>query len=120
VNGDAGYVFGSFSEEFDYGFGLTGIPSARVTIVGELVGRRLGAAGHLTEVAAPHPGLVGVETIRLTASQEATNRVVAVGGIKFNVAAAWLMTANVSRSLTEAGLTAGWVPALSIEYSFGG
>jgi hypothetical protein len=46
--------------------------------------------------------------------------VVAVAGIKCNVAASWLMTANVSHFLTDAGLTAGWVPAFSLEYSFGG
>jgi len=120
MNGDAGYVFGSFSEEFDYGMGMTGMPNSRVTIVGELVGRRLADAARLTEIAAPHPRLVGVETIRLTATPHSTNRVIAVAGIKYNVAAAWLMTANVSHFLTDAGLTAGWIPAVSLEYSFGG
>jgi hypothetical protein len=120
LNADVGYLFGSFSREFDYGAGITVAPSSRVTIVGELVGRRLSAAGHLTEVAAPHPRLIGVETIRLTAIEQATDRVVAVGGMKVNIASAWLITANVSRFLTDAGLTANWIPAVTIEYSFGG
>jgi hypothetical protein len=120
LNADAGYVFGSFSDEFDYGLGMTGMPNSRMTLVGEVVGRRLSDATRLTDVAAPHPRLVGVETIRLTATPDSTNRVVAVAGIKYNVAAAWLMTANVSHFLSEAGLTAGWIPAVSLEYSFGG
>ena len=120
MNGDIGYVFGSFSDEFDYGLGMTGMPNSRVTIVGELVGRRLSDAARLTEVAAPHPLLAGVETIRLTASPHSTNRVVAVAGIKCNLAAAWLVTANVSHFLSDSGLTPGWVPAVSLEYSFGG
>jgi hypothetical protein len=90
-----------------------------VTIVGEVIGRQLADAARLTEVAAPHPRLVGVETIRLTATPQTTNRVVAVAGIKCNIAAAWLVSANVSQFLTDGGLTAAWVPAVSLEYSFG-
>lgn len=120
INGDVGYLFGSFSGELDYGAGVTVAPSSRVTIVGELVGRRLSAAGQLTEVTAPHPTLSGVETIRLTAIDEATARVLAVGGIKVNIGSALLVTANVSRFLSDAGLTANWIPAVSIEYYFGG
>jgi hypothetical protein len=120
VDLDVGYLLGSFTHELDYGVGVTVAPSGRVTVVGELVGRRLDAAGHLTEVTAPHPTLMGVETIRLTAVEQATNRVVAVGGMKVNVASAWLIAASVSRFLTDAGLTATRIPALTAEYSFGG
>lgn len=120
MNADVGYLFGSSSREFDYGAGVTVAPSSRVTVVGELVGRRLNAAGHLTEVMAPHPRLIGVETIRLTAVEQATDRVVAVAGLKVNIASVWLVTANVSHFLTEAGLTANWIPAVTIEYFFGG
>jgi hypothetical protein len=64
--------------------------------------------------------LIGVETIRLTAIEQATDRVVAVAGLKVNIASVWLVTANVSRFLSEAGLTANWIPAVTIEYFFGG
>jgi hypothetical protein len=120
VNADVGYLFGSFSREFDYGAGITAAPSSRVTVVGELVGRRLNAAGHLTDVTAPHPSLTGVETIRLTAIEQATDRLVAVAGLKVNIASVWVVTANVSRFLTDAGLTTNWIPAVAIEYFFGG
>lgn len=120
MNADVGYAFGSPSRELDYGAGITAVPGSRVTVVGELVGRRLSAAGHLTEVTAPHPSLIGVESIRLTAVDQATNRLVLVAGVKINVASTWLVAANVSHFLTDAGLTANWIPAVTIEYSFGG
>jgi hypothetical protein len=119
MNADIGYLFGSFSPEFDYGAGITVAPSSRVTLAGELVGRRLSAAGHLTEVTAPHPSLTGVETIRLTAVEQATDRVVAVAGLKVNLGSVWLVTANFSHFLTDAGLTTNWIPTVTIEYSFG-
>ena len=120
LNGDVGYVFGSFSDEIDYAVGVTASASSRLTVIGELVGRRLSAAGHLTEVTAAHPFLVGIETVRLTAAEQPTQRVVGLGGVKWNVATAWLVSAHLSRFLTDAGLTGNWVPAVSIEYSFGG
>ncbi len=120
LNADVGYVFGSISDEINYAVGVAASASSRLTFIGEVLGRRLSAAGHLTEVAAPHPVLIGIETVRLTATEQATQRVVALGGMKWNVAAAWLISAHVSRFVTDAGLTAPWVPTVSIEYSFGG
>jgi hypothetical protein len=66
-----------------------------------------------------HPVLTGVETVRLSAVEQPTNRVVALAGVKWNAAATWLVTANVSRSLTNAGLTARWVSTVGAEYAFG-
>lgn len=119
LNGEIGYALGGVSKELDYSAGLTAAAGSRLTIVGELVGRRLSAAGHLTEIVAPHPRLVGVETIRLTSVEQGTNRIVVVGGVKWNIASAFLVAANLSRFLTQAGLTARWIPALSVEYTFG-
>jgi hypothetical protein len=72
----------------------------------------------LTEIAAAHPRLVGVETIRLSAVRESTDRVLAIAGAKWNVAASMLLSATVLRPLTEAGLTPEWIPSLAVEYSF--
>jgi hypothetical protein len=41
-----------------------------------------------------------------------------VGGVKWNVASTWLVTASVLRSTTAAGLTAPVIPAIAVEYSF--
>ena len=90
----------------------------RVTIVGELLGRRLDGFGRLTETTLPHPRLAGVDTIRLTGSGETTDRIVLVAGFKWNVASTWLLTANVIRPITDVGLSAPWVPGVTFDYWF--
>ena len=91
----------------------------RLTIVGELSGLRLGGLGRLAETTQPHPGLVGVDTIRLIGVEQTTDRLLAVAGIKWNIADTWLVTANVRRPLTVVGLNAGWVPTITFDYAFG-
>ena len=66
-----------------------------------------------------HPRLVGVATTRLTATEGTTDRVLLIGGVKWNVTGTWLVTANVLRPITEGGLNAGWVPTVAFDYSFG-
>ena len=74
--------------------------------------------GRLAETTQPHPGLVGVDTIRLTDVEQTTDRLLAVAGFKWNIADTWLLTANVRRPLTSVGLNAGWVPTITFDYSF--
>ena len=57
---------------------------------------------------------------RLTPVGELVGRQLSTATCLVDVATAWLMSANVSHCLTADGLTAGWVPAFSREYSFGG
>ena len=118
VHGDAGYAFGGLSSELVYGGAVTVVGTPRLTLVGELVGRRLSSAGRLTEATEPHPTLVGVETIRLTSAERATNRAVGLIGFKWNVAATLLLSANIMRPLTSAGLTTRWMSTFSLDYSF--
>ena len=117
-HGDAGYVFGGLSSELAYGGAVTGVATSRLTLVGEIVGRRLSSAGRLTDTTEAHPTLVGVETIRLTSAERATNRASALVGFKWNVAATLLLSANVVRPLTSAGLTTKWMSTFSLDYSF--
>jgi hypothetical protein len=119
VDSNVGYAFGGISDELDYSAAVTSAGAQKITIVGELAGRRLNSAGRLIDVVTRHPVLAGVETIRLSAVEEATNRVVAVAGVKWNVRATWLVTANVARSLTTAGLIARWTSTIGTEYAFG-
>ncbi len=119
LDGDIGYVFGGLSDELAYNGAVTIIAVPRLTLVAEVLGRRLDSFGRLAETTEPHPRLVGVETIRLTGVQEASQRVVAVAGFKWNVGGTLLVTANVLRPLTTAGLNARWVPTVSFDYSFG-
>lgn len=119
VDSNVAYVFGGLSDEFDYNAAVTNPGAHKITVVGELAGRRLNSAGHLIEVISRHPVLAGVETVRLSAVEQTTNKVVAVAGVKWNARATWLVTANVARTLTRSGLTARWMSSIGAEYAFG-
>jgi hypothetical protein len=119
VDTNVGYVLGGISDELDYSAAVTSAGTHKITLVGELAGRRLNSAGRLIDVITRHPVLAGVETVRLSAVEQPTNRVVAIAGVKWNAAATWLVTANLARSLTDAGLTARWVSTVGAEYAFG-
>lgn len=120
VHGSLGYSMGGGSEEVNYGGAVTLVGTPRLTIIGEIVGRRLNSGGRLTDVTEPHPTLVGVETIRLSATTQPTNRALFVAGFRWNVATRWLLSANVLRPMTSAGLNARWVTSVMIDYTLGG
>jgi hypothetical protein len=119
VHGNVGYAFGGFSEALDYSGAITFAASPRLTLVGEMAGRRLASIGRLTQTVAPHPSLVGIDTVRLTTTNEPTARLVAAAGVKWNFRSTWLLSANVFRPLTEAGLTTRWTPTITVDHSFG-
>ena len=120
VDSDVGYSFGGLARTLDYSGSLSVVATPRVTLIGEVYGRRLEGFGQLIETTEPHPRLIDVDTIRLTGVAETTNRLVAVVGFKWNVAGSWLVSANVARPLTtEVGLNAHLVPAVTLDYSFG-
>ena len=85
MHGDVGYSFGGLADELDYNGAVTIIAIPRLTLIGEILGRRLESFGRLAETTTPHPRLAGVDTIRLTGVQEATDRILAVAGFKWNV-----------------------------------
>lgn len=118
VHGEVGYSFRGVSEALNYAAAVTAVAAPRLTLVGELLGRRLKGVGQLTETTLPHPRLAGVDTIRLTSSDETADRLVAVAGFKWNVASSWLLTANVLRPLTNVGLNAEWVPSVTFDFWF--
>ena len=118
LHGEVGYTFRGVSEALNYAGAVTAVAAPRLTLVGELLGRRLNGVGQLEETTLPHPRLAGVDTIRLTSSGEAADRLVAVVGFKWNVASTWLFTANVLRPLTDVGLNAEWVPSVTFDYWF--
>jgi hypothetical protein len=66
VHGDVSYAYGGVSRELNYGGALTIAGASRLTIVAEVMGRRLSSGGQLIDTTEPRPGLVGVDTIRLT------------------------------------------------------
>ena len=119
LHGEFGYSFGGLADELDYNAAITIVAVPRLTVIGELIGRRLDSFGRLTETVTPHPRLAGVDTIRLTGVPQATVRGVAVAGVKWNVAGTLLLSANVLKPLTSAGLNASWVPTVTFDLSFG-
>jgi outer membrane putative beta-barrel porin/alpha-amylase len=121
VDTDFGYSFGGLSDELSYAAALTVIGTPRLMLIGEVTGGRFSEIGRLTEITTPRmvPGVTGVSTTRLTANEEARSRFMAVMGAKWNPGATWLISGNVLRRLSTAGLTAQWVPTVSVEYSFG-
>jgi len=119
LHGDVSYSLRGIARTLGYGGAVTVAATSRLTMVGEVVGRRLDGVGRLVSTTLPHPRLEGVSTIRLTATPETTQSVMAVGGLKWNIASSWLLTANVVRPLTSAGLNADWVPTIAFDYEFG-
>jgi hypothetical protein len=118
VHGEAGYVFGEITNGLEYGGAVTVAAHPAFTVAFELLSQQRGAAGEVTTVVEPHPTLVGVDTVRLTALEDERPRTIATFGFKWNVASTWLVAFNVSRALTSAGLTGGWAPAVTVDYSF--
>jgi hypothetical protein len=115
IHGELGYSFREVSNTLGYAAAVTVAAVPRLTIIGELSGLRLNGLGGVTETTQPHPTLIGVDTIRLSGVEETTHRVLAVAGLKWNVADTWLVTASVRRPLTSAGLNTGWVPTITID-----
>ena len=119
LHSEFGYSFGGLTREADYAGAVAVAASSQVTFIGEVLGRRLESGGRLSDTVVAHPTLIGVETVRLTGVAEATYRALAVAGVKWNVAGTWLVSANVLKPMTVAGLTANLTPSVVVEYSFG-
>jgi hypothetical protein len=119
VHATAGYAFGGLTRELHFAGAGTLVTSPRLTLVGELVGRRLASVGRLIETTAPHPTLSNVLTLRLTSADTATTRLLALAGLKWNIDSTWLLNAHVMRSMTYAGLSGGWTPTITIDRTLG-
>jgi hypothetical protein len=118
VNG--GYSWGGISREATYSAALTVAASERFTLVGEFLGRWIEGLGQISQVTAPHPTSAGVDTIRLLPTATGTTTGMAVAGFKWNVGGRWLVNANLLLPVTDRGLRARIVPAIALDYSFGG
>ena len=114
-----GVSFGGLAREVSYGGALALAATPRVTVTGELLGRWLDSFGHIMPLAAPHPTLVGVETIRLTPDTSTLHMITLVPGVKWNVSDTWVLAANVSLPLTSGGLTSRFTPFVGLDYALG-
>lgn len=117
---NGGYSWGGISREASYSAALTVAASERVTLVGEFLGRWIEGLGQIGQVTAPHPTTSGVDTIRLLPAATGTMTGMAVAGFKWNIGGRWLVNANVLLPVTNKGLRARMIPAIALDYSFGG
>ena len=81
-------------------------PAPRVTVAAEFTGRHLSDIGRISEVAAPAPDHLGIETVRSARAIFGMD-VVDAGGSSSGTLAAWLVRASVLMPGTSAGLTSG-------------
>jgi len=119
AHANAGLSVGGLARELDYGGALAIAATNRVTISGEVLGRWLDSFGHIARVTAPHPRLIGVETIRLIPDSSTLHIMTLVPGLKWNVGDTWVLAANVSIPLTTGGLTSRFTPFVGLDYAFG-
>jgi hypothetical protein len=119
AHANSGVSIGGLAREFSYGGALAMAASARVSIIGELLGRWIDSPGHIVTVSAPHPQLSGVETLRLAPDASNLHLLTVVPGLKWNLTDTWVLAANVSIPLTSAGLAAPFTPFVALDYALG-
>jgi hypothetical protein len=116
LNGGVG--MGGVSREVFWATATTFAAAPRVTIIGEVLGRRLSELAQLSDVYQPHPVLAGVETMRWLPTELGIHTMFVVTGAKWNVSRSWLLNANLLIRVTDAGLRAAVTPSVSIDYGF--
>ncbi len=119
AHANSGVSIGGLAREVSYGGAVALAASGRVSVIGELLGRWIDSPGHIVTVAAPHPSLGGVETLRLTPDASSLHLVTLVPGVKWNLSDTWVLAANVSIPLTSGGLTAPFTPFVGLDYALG-
>jgi hypothetical protein len=116
---NAGVSVGGLATELSYGAAVAVASTPRVTIIGEVIGRLIDTASGIASVAAPHPTLQNVQTIRVTSEGTRLSVVSVVPGIKWNISNTWVLAANVTVPLTKGGLTAPFTPFIGLDYAVG-
>jgi hypothetical protein len=119
LHGNLGYGFGGVSDEIAWSGAVTIAAAPTVTVVGELIGRRLSELRRVRDVYLPHSSLANVETMRWLPEGNGVHTALVNTGVKWNVAESWLLNANLLIRLTDTGLSARTTPSLSFDYVFG-
>jgi hypothetical protein len=116
LNGGIGV--GGASRELFWSTATTVAVTPRVTIVGEVMGRRLADLSLVRDVYQPHPQMAGVETMRWLPAERGIHTTFIATGAKWNLGGPWLLNTSLLIRVTDAGLRARVTPALSIDYAF--
>jgi hypothetical protein len=109
---------GGLGREVSYGGAVSVAATPRVTLVGEVMLRRLAGVRAVIAEVEPHPRVSGVLTTRLLPGGADEITAFTVAGLKWNMGGAWLLHTNVLMPLAENGLTARFTPTVAIDYSF--
>jgi hypothetical protein len=115
VNG--GFSLGGASREVFWAGAVTLAATPRLTLVGELMGRRFSDLTKVADVYQPHPVLEGIETMRWLPTGGGLHTVYLGTGAKLNVYGRWLLKVNVLTRLTETGLRAKYTPSIAFDYA---
>ena len=118
VHANTGAGVGGVSREYFWSFATTLAATSQVTVVGEVMGRRLSELSLVQDVYQPHPLVPGVETMRWLTGDRGVHSTFLVTGAKWNVGRSWLLNTNLLIRVTDAGLRARVTPAVSVDYSF--
>jgi hypothetical protein len=113
-----GYTVGGASRELTYGAAMTVAADAHVTLVGEILGRRIADLHTLDPVYAPQANAPGIETMRWLPEGDSVQQALLVTGVKWNVGRSYMINANLLFRLTDGGLTARVVPSVTLDYTF--
>jgi hypothetical protein len=116
---NGGFGLGGASREQFWAGAVTVAPTLKVSIVGELLGRRLSELSRVADVYQPHPVLAGVETMRWLPSEVGVHTAYLATGIKWNVGGTWLVNTHLLTRLTDTGLRARVTPSIAIDYALG-
>lgn len=115
---NAGIGGGGASNELFWSGATALALTPRVTLVGEVMGRRLSDLNLVRDVYQAHPQIAGIETMRWLPVERGVHTAFLVMGAKWNLGGAWLLSSNLLFSLTDAGLRATVTPAMSLDYAF--
>ncbi len=116
VNG--GYSAGELSRAFDWSGAATVAAGPRLTLVGEILGRR-GLDAHVLEPFwQPNSTGRSLETLLWRAGDRALTSTLLATGARWNVAGPWLLNANVLINVAGDGLRARLTPGVSLDYHF--
>jgi hypothetical protein len=110
---------GGLSNELAYRGAVCFSATDRLTLVGELLGRRFGDVGRIAEVRVPHPTIGNVDTIRLIAEDTSLSTGAVVVGAKWNLTGTWILAAHTEFPVTDRGLRSGVVTLIGLDYAFG-
>jgi hypothetical protein len=117
VDLNGGFSVGGASRELSWASALTYAATPRISVIGELMGRRFNDLTRVADVYQPHPVLAGIETMRWLPTGGGLQTVYLVTGAKVNIHGRWLLKANVLTRLTDTGLRAKFTPSIALDYA---